>query len=98
MAAAELGDEVDARVIAGGAPRPEGGRAAAQLAHGDDRVARRLGRVQRSLGVRAQRVPRLGRLQPAADALEEPDAELGLEPAYLLGERRLGQVELLGGR
>ena len=98
MAAAELGDEVDARVVAGGPPRPEGGRAAAQLAHGDDRVARRLGRVQRPLGVRAQRVPGLGRLQPAADALEEPDAELGLEPAHLLGERRLREMELLGGR
>ena len=50
-----------------------------------------------ALGVRAQRVPRLGRLQPAADALEEPDAELRLEPAHLLGQRRLRQVELLGG-
>jgi hypothetical protein len=98
MAAAELGDEVDAGVIAGGPPRPEGGRAAAQLAHGDDGVARRLGRVQRPLGVRAQRVPGLGRLQPASDALEEPDAELGLEPAHLLGQRRLREMELLGGR
>ena len=98
MAAAELGDEVDPRVVARRAPRPEGGRAAAQLAHGDHRVARRLGRVQRSLGVRTQRVARLGRLQPAADALEEPHAELRLEPAHLLRQRRLGQVELLGGR
>ncbi len=40
----------------------------------------------------------LGRRQPATDALEEPDAELGLEPAHLLGERRLREMELLGGR
>jgi hypothetical protein len=96
MAAAELGHEVDARVVAGRPPRPEGGRAAAQLAHGDDGVARRLGRVQRPLCVRAQCVPRLGRLQSATDALEEPDPELRLQPAHLLGERWLSQMELFG--
>src|SRR3954447_13385828 len=98
MAAAELGDEVDARVVAGGPPRPEGRSAAAQLAHGYDRVACRLGRVQRSLGVGAQRDARLGRRQPATNALEEPDAELGLEPTHLLRQRWLSETELLRGR
>ncbi len=32
-----------------------------------------------------------------ARALEELDAELVLEPAHLVRERRLGDVELLGG-
>jgi hypothetical protein len=48
--------------------------------------------------VRAQGVAGLGRLQPATDALEEPDAEFGLEPTHLLGERGLSEMELLGGR
>ena len=96
VAAAELGDEVDAGVVARGPPRAEGGRPAAQLAHGDDRLARRLGRVQGALGVRAQRVAGLGRRQPAADALEQAHAELGLQPADLLGDRRLRHVQLRG--
>ena len=58
MAAAELGDEVDARVVARGPPGAEGRGPAAQLAHGHDRVARRLGRVERALGVGTQRVAR----------------------------------------
>jgi hypothetical protein len=44
-----------------------------------------------------QRLARLRRPQPAADAREELDAELGLEPADLLRQRRLGQVHLLRG-
>ena len=35
-------------------------------------------------------------VEPAADALEQAHAELGLQPAHLLGERRLRQVQLLG--
>ena len=96
VAAAELGDEVDAGVVARGAPRAEGGRPAAQLAHRDDGLARRLRRVERALGVRAQRVAGLGRRQPAAHALEEAHAELGLQPADLLGDRGLRHVQLLG--
>ena len=39
----------------------------------------------------------LGRRDPAARALEQLGAELGLEPADLVRERRLGDVQLLGG-
>ena len=96
VAAAELGDEVDAGVVARGAPRAEGGGAAAQLAHGDDRLARRLGRVERALGVRAQRVRRpRSATRPRPTRWKSAHAELGLQPAHLLGQRRLGQVQLL---
>ena len=93
MAVAEVGDDVHAGVEARVAPDPEGGGAAAQLAHGDDGLARRLDRVQDALGVRAQLPPRLRRLQAAADAREERDAELGLQRAHLLADRRLREMQ-----
>ena len=43
------------------------------------------------------RLPGLGRRDPPAGALEELGAELGLEPADLVRERRLRDVQLLGG-
>jgi len=46
---------------------------------------------------RRDRLAGLGRRDAAARALEELGAELGLEPANLVRERRLGDVELLGG-
>jgi hypothetical protein len=39
---------------------------------------------------------RLGRAHAAAGALEQRGAELLLEPPDLVGERRLGEVQLLG--
>jgi hypothetical protein len=62
-----------------------------------DRHPRRLDGGEHGLGVGTKGAARLGRHEPAADALEELDAELGLEPADLLGERRLGEVQRLGG-
>jgi hypothetical protein len=47
--------------------------------------------------VRPEQPPGLGEREAAAGACEERDAELGLEPADLLGEARLGQMQLLGG-
>jgi hypothetical protein len=44
-----------------------------------------------------QQPPGLGQRQPAPGAGEQRDAELGLEPADLLGEARLGQVQLFRG-
>ena len=43
--------------------------------------------------MRAQDAPGLGEGQPAAGALEQRDAELGLEPAHLFGQRRLRQMQ-----
>ena len=48
-------------------------------------------------GPRGHRLPGLGRDDAAAGALEQLGAELGLEPADLVRERRLGDVKLLGG-
>ena len=45
-----------------------------------------------------ERVTGLGRLHAAPDAHEQRDAQLALEPADLLRERRLCQAEHLGGR
>ena len=40
----------------------------------------------------------LGRLDAAPDAHEQRNAQLALEPADLLGERRLSEAEHLRGR
>ena len=69
----------------------------AHVAHAAHRLARRLHLGQDALGVRQQRAARLGRHDAAPDAHEERHAELALEPADLLRERRLGQVQHLGG-
>ena len=37
-------------------------------------------------------------VSPRPTRWKSRDAELGLEPADLLGQRRLGEVQLLGGR
>jgi hypothetical protein len=47
--------------------------------------------------VRPEQPPGLGEREAASGPGEERDAELGLEPADLLGEARLGQMQLLGG-
>ena len=47
-------------------------------------------------GPRGHRLAGLGRDDAAAGALEQLGAELGLEPADLVRERRLGDVKLLG--
>ena len=61
----------------------------------DSRASRHL--AEHRLGVRAQRAARLGQREPAADAREERDAELGLQAADLLADRRLREVQRLGG-
>ena len=44
-----------------------------------------------------EQAPRLGQLEAAADAREQRHAELGLEPADLLGQARLGHEQRLRG-
>ena len=51
----------------------------------------------RALGVRTQQAPGLGQLEAAADTREQRHAELGLEPADLLGQARLGHEQRFGG-
>jgi hypothetical protein len=96
VARPELRDDRRAGVEARAAPGPERDDALAQLALGGDGLARRGDRREDRLGVRAQRPPGLRRDDPAADPLEEPHAELGLEPADLLGDARLREQQLVG--
>ncbi len=96
--AAELGDEVGAQVVARGRERPDAHGPAAQLAHGEHRLARLLHLLEHRLGVRAQRAARLGQHEPAADAGEQRHAELGLEPPHLFADGRLGEVQRVRGR
>ncbi len=97
VALAELLDEAGEQVVVRRAEGAEGDRARAQVADLADGVGG-LGRLgERALGVRDQQPSRLGQREPAAGAREQRDAELGLEPADLLGEARLGHVQLLRG-
>ena len=62
----------------------------------DDRE-RALGRRQRAARLGQQRAARRRQLDVAAVAAEELDAELALEAADLLGERRLRHLQARGG-
>ena len=85
MGAAEERAEGDGAAASGRAPR------------GPTRSAS-CGLGQRALGVRPQQPAGLGQLEPAAGADEQRDAELGLEPADLLGQARLGHQQRVRGR
>ncbi len=67
----------------------------AHLAHGLERLLR-LG--QHALGVREEQPPGVGELDAPAGPDEQRDAELGLEPADLLGHARLRHQERVRGR
>ena len=97
MAGAEVLDEAAEQVVVGAAEGAERDRAAAEVAYLADRLGGFARRGHRALGVRAQQAARLGQLEPAADAREQRHAELGLEPADLLGHARLGHEQALGG-
>ena len=76
-------------------PKPE--RAAAQVAHLGDRVARPIDVGEHALGLGTEAAAGLGEDEPAAGAGEERDAELALELAHLLRDRGLGEVERARG-
>jgi hypothetical protein len=61
-----------------------------------DRLGGLLGGRERPLGVRSQHPPGLGEREPPSGAREERDAQLGLEPANLVGEARLRHQQRLG--
>ena len=90
--------KVGQQVIDGGRERAEARRPGPHVAHACDRLARRLDLGQDALGVRQERASRLGRLDAAPDAHEQRNAQLALEPADLLRERGLRQVQDLGRR
>ena len=99
MARAEVLDQAAEQVVVRAAERAERDRAARQVAHLADRLGGLLRGRHGALGVRAQQPARLGQLEPAAGAREQRHAELGLEPADLLGQARLGHEQRLrGGR
>jgi len=75
--------------------RAEGRQPAAQLADRADRLARPLGGGEHGLRVGTQGACALGQHDAAPDALKERDAELRLEAAHLLGERRLREMQRL---
>ncbi len=58
-----------------------------------DRLDRLLGLGQRALGVRPQELAGLGQLEAAAGADEQRNAQLGLQPAHLLRQARLGHMQ-----
>ena len=62
-----------------------------------DHGRRALGRSERPPRLRQQRAARRRQLDVAAVAPEQLDAELALEPAHLLGERRLRHLQPHGG-
>ena len=98
MARAEVLDQAAEQVVVRAPEGAEGDRAAGEVAHLADRLGGVLRGRHGALGVRAQQPPGLGQLEPAAGAREQRHAELGLEPADLLGEARLGHEERLRSR
>jgi hypothetical protein len=95
--APEVRDDLRGGVVARRAEGAERGRAAAQAPDRHDGVARLLGGVEDLLGVGPQLERRVRGHEASPDAVEQGHAELGLELADLLGERRLGHAQALGG-
>ena len=93
IALGEVLGEVCEQVVDGRRERPERGHPGAHVTDAGDRLTRRLDAREHRLRVRYEGLSRLGQRDSASDAHEERHAELALEPADLLGERRLGQVE-----
>ncbi len=102
--------EVDARKLLREPPRECGQETVRRRAHAPDReVSHRAGRdaprvVSGLVDVGEDRAcplevgpAGLGEVDAAGGAVEQLDAELGFQLADLLGERRLGHVEPLGG-
>ena len=97
MAGAEVLDQPAEQIVVGAPEGAEGDRAAGEVAHLLHGLRGLAGGRHRPLGVQAQQPAGLGQLEPAADAREQGDAELGLEPADLLGQARLCHEQALGG-
>ena len=95
--APEVGREVGDQVRRRGSEHPEAERAAAEIAHLGDGVARPLDVGEHALRLGTEAPARLGEHEPAAGPGEEGDPELGLELPHLLRDRGLGEVERARG-
>jgi hypothetical protein len=82
----------------GAAERAEGHGPAGHVADLAHRLDRRLRLGQRALGVGDEQPAGLGERQPPAGPGEQRHAELGLQPADLLGQARLRHVQRVRGR
>ena len=82
----------------GARERAEGDGPAGELAHLADGLLRLARLVERALGVRLQELAGLGQLEALARADEQRDAQLGLQPAHLLGQARLRHMQGFRGR
>ena len=94
---AEVGGEVGDQVGRRRTEHPEAERAAAEVAHLRDRVARTLDVGEHALGLGSELPARLGEDEPAPGAGEESDSELPFELPDLLRDRGLGQEQRAGG-
>ena len=96
-ALAEAGEQPGDVEVAGGQQRADPDAPAQHAAQLVDLGARAVDLGEDAAGARGDRLPGLGRGDAAARALEQRRAELLLEPADLVRQRRLGDVELLRG-
>ena len=94
--ARELGEQRLGDVVGAGR-EPESQLAGLAPGVAEGCLGRRVGGLDGGARGREHRRPGLGQLHPRARAVEQPDAELALEPRDLLAERRLGHVQALGG-
>jgi len=95
VARVEVGDDVGEVVQARRVHAAELELAAQQAAQLLELVLQALDLVQHAMGVVEDQPALGGQLDRPRRPREDLDPELGLEPADLLGDRRLGEVELL---
>ena len=94
----EVLDEPAGQVVVGAGERAERDRPAGHLAHLADGLLASSASASVRSAWGSRRRPGLGQLEPAAGADEQRDAELGLQPAHLLGQARLRHQQRLRGR
>jgi hypothetical protein len=97
VSAAEAGEQPGHVEVAGGQQRPDPDASAQDAAQLVDLLASGVDLRQDAAGASGDRLPRVGRRDATAGALEQRRPEFGLEAADLVRQRRLGEVELLRG-
>jgi hypothetical protein len=97
MAVQERPDHLVQAPRRGPVERPERDDALAQLGMGADAGGRLLQRLQRAERMLGEGLAGAGRDDAATGADEERRAERALQPADLVGDRGLGDVQRLGG-
>jgi GNAT superfamily N-acetyltransferase len=97
VALAEAREQARNVEVAGGHERSDPDAPAQDAAQLVDLRARAVHLGEDAARPGGDRLPRLGRGDTAARAFEERDAQFLLEPSDLVRQRRLGEMELLGG-